>query len=68
MCCFYKISQGGLAGLVAQFPPEYMGALGQGQVIAGIITSLLNIISISNSSIDNNASPSNSAFYYFLVA
>ena len=60
--------QGALPGLATQFPPEYMGALGQGNVIAGIITSTLNIISISNMDADNNASPSSSAFYYFLVA
>ena len=60
--------QGALPGLATQFPPDYMGALGLGNVTAGIITSILNIISISNMDADNNASPSSSAFYYFLVA
>ena len=55
--------KGGLAGLAGQFPPEYMGSLVQGQAVGGIVTAIINIISIEGST-----NPSQSAFYCFLVA
>ena len=55
--------QGGLAGLAGQFPARYMGSLVQGQAVGGIITALINILSIEFST-----DPSHSAFYCFLVA
>ena len=58
--------QGGLAGLAGQFPSEYMGSLVQGQAIGGIITAIVNILSIASEG--SKSSPSNSAFYCFLVA
>ena len=60
--------QGGLAGLAGQFPSEYMGSLVQGQAIGGIITAVVNILSIASVDSDNKSSSSNSAFYCFLVA
>ena len=45
-----------------------MGSLGQGQVIAGIITTILDIISIASIGSEKKSSPSNAAFYLFLVA
>ena len=43
-----------------------MSSLGQGQVIAGIITAVFNIISIAIDG-EGKESPSNTAFYCFLV-
>ena len=61
------IFQGALAGLAALFPSKYMSSLGQGQVIAGIITAVFNIISIATVDGEAKESPSNTAFYCFLV-
>ena len=44
-----------------------MSSLGQGQVIAGIITAVFNIISIATVDGEARESPSNTAFYCFLV-
>ena len=57
------IFQGGLAGLAGQFPAKYMGSLVQGQAVGGIITAVINVISIEAST-----DPASSAFYCFLVA
>ena len=59
----FIIIQGGLAGLAGQFPARYMGSLVQGQAVGGIITAIINILSIEFST-----DPSHSAFYCFLVA
>ena len=55
--------KGGLAGLAGQFPEKYMGSLVQGQAVGGIVTAIINIISIEGST-----DPTLSAFYCFLVA
>ena len=60
--------QGGLAGLAGQFPPSYMGSLCQGQAIGGIISAAVNVLSLAFLSNDDESTPSNSAFYCFLVA
>ena len=44
-----------------------MSSLGQGQVIAGIITAVFNIVSIATVDGEAKESPSNTAFYCFLV-
>ena len=44
-----------------------MSSLGQGQVIAGILTAVFNIISIATVDGEAKESPSNTAFYCFLV-
>ena len=44
-----------------------MSSLGQGQVIAGIITAVFNIISIATVDGEAKESPSSTAFYCFLV-
>ena len=44
-----------------------MSSLGQGQVIAGIITAVFNIISIATFDGEGKESPSKTAFYCFLV-
>ena len=44
-----------------------MSSLGQGQVIAGIITAVFNIISIATFDGEGKESQSNTAFYCFLV-
>ena len=62
-----SILQGALAGLAARFPSKYMSSLGQGQVIAGIITAVFNIISIATFDGEGKESPSKTAFYCFLV-
>ena len=49
--------------MAGQFPARYMGSLVQGQAVGGIITALINILSIEFST-----DPSHSAFYCFLVA
>ena len=45
-----------------------MGSLVQGQAVGGIITALVNIISIASISSGIKSSPTSSAFYCFLVA
>lgn len=40
------IFQGGLAGLAAQFPPEYMGSVCQGQALGGIFASGTNVLTL----------------------
>eukprot|EP00095_Tigriopus_kingsejongensis_P002892 maker-scaffold513_size150706-snap-gene-0.24 protein:Tk02892 transcript:maker-scaffold513_size150706-snap-gene-0.24-mRNA-1 annotation:"equilibrative nucleoside transporter 3" len=40
------IFQGGLAGLAAQFPPEYMGSMCQGQALGGIFASGTNVVTL----------------------
>lgn len=53
-----------MAGL---FPATYMGSLFQGHAIGGIITAVLNIISIASTN-GKSSSPSESAFLCFLAA
>ena len=65
---YFSYLQGGLAGLASHFPPEYMGSLGQGQIGAGIITSILDIINVASIHNNKKSSPADSAFYCFLAA
>ena len=45
-----------------------MGSLFQGHAIGGIITAVLNIVSIASTGSKNKTSPSESAFFCFLAA
>jgi len=57
------IFQGGLSGLAGKFPPNYMGAVVQGQALGGIFAAASNVIILSFGANDVDA-----AFYDFLIA
>nr|CAH0102251.1 unnamed protein product [Daphnia galeata] len=58
-----SIFQGGVCGLAGKFPGGYVNAVISGQALGGIFASLANIMSIAL-----GASPTQSAFIYFLAA
>lgn len=58
-----SIFQGGVCGLAGKFPKGYVNAVISGQALGGIFAALANIISIAL-----GASPTQSAFIYFLAA
>ena len=59
---FFEL-QGGLSGLAGKFPPNYMGAVVQGQALGGIFAAASNVIILSFGANDVDA-----AFYDFLIA
>ena len=56
-----------MAALAGLFPATYMGSLFQGHAIGGIITAVLNIATIASTN-GKSSSPSESAFFCFLIA
>ncbi len=58
-----SIFQGGVCGLAGKFPDGYVNAVISGQALGGIFAALANIMSIAV-----GASPTQSAFIYFLAA
>ncbi|XP_057368673.1 equilibrative nucleoside transporter 1-like [Daphnia carinata] len=58
-----SIFQGGVCGLAGKFPSGYVNAVISGQALGGIFASLANIVSIAV-----GASPTQSAFLYFMAA
>nr|CAD7196742.1 unnamed protein product [Timema douglasi] len=57
------VLQGGLFGLVGKFSPRYITAVVSGQALGGIFAALAEIVSLCL-----GASPTTSAFVYFMVA
>ncbi len=55
--------QGGLSGVAAKFPPEYMGAVVQGQGLGGIFAASVNVVTLALPGADFESA----AFYCFLV-
>lgn len=58
-----SIFQGGVCGLAGKFPSGYVNAVISGQALGGIFAAVANILSIAL-----GASPTQSAFIYFLAA
>lgn len=58
-----SVFQGGVCGLAGKFPSGYVNAVISGQALGGIFASIASILSIAV-----GASPTQSAFLYFLAA
>lgn len=58
-----SVFQGGVVGLAGKFPVDYIHAVVSGQALGGIFASVANIVSIALA-----ASPTRSAFIYFIAA
>eukprot|EP00096_Caligus_rogercresseyi_P002548 TRINITY_DN14718_c0_g1_i1.p1 TRINITY_DN14718_c0_g1~~TRINITY_DN14718_c0_g1_i1.p1 ORF type:complete len:434 (-),score=59.13 TRINITY_DN14718_c0_g1_i1:119-1420(-) len=58
-----SLLQGGMGGLAAGFPSEYMNAMTQGQAIGGVISCLVNIVILAVGADQNTA-----AFFCFILA